>query len=229
MRNSTAAALAIAAGMLAVPTAAAAEATLGVDPAAACYREQSRVYLPGAGFTPNGGVVFTRDGTPLGDPILADGGGQLSPQLILPGLVAGQRSLTYLATDATDASLTAQVSLLVTATDVGLTPAGGPPNRLLTIRARGFFGGKTLYAHVVRRGKKPGKARNMRIGATTGACKKVTARKRLFTTHTAAGRYRVQFDTFRRYQASRKVKTNFSVTVYRRAGTARATGLSPAS
>src|SRR3954468_3866328 len=228
MRNSTAAALAIAAGMLAVPTAAAAEATLGVAPAAACYREQSKVHLPGAGFTPNGGVVFTRDGTPLGDPILADGGGQLYPQLILPGLVSGQRSLTYLATDATDASLTAQVSLLVTATDVGLTPAGGPPNRLLTIRARGFFG-KTLYAHVVRRGKKPGKARNMRIGATTGACKKVTARKRLFTTRTAAGRYRVQFDTYRRYQAKRKVKTNFTVTVYRRAGTARATGLSPAS
>jgi hypothetical protein len=229
MRNSTAAALAIAAGMLAVPTAAAAEATLGVDPAAACYREQSRVYLPGAGFTPNGGVVFTRDGTPLGDPVQADSGGQLFARLILPGLVSGQRPLTYLATDQTDSSLTARVSLLVTATDVGLTPAGGPPNRLLTIHARGFFGGPTLYAHVVRTGKKPGKARNMRIGKITGACKKATARKRLFTRKTAAGHYRVQFDTFRRYKAKRSVETNFTVTVYRRAGTARASSLSPGS
>ena len=79
MRNPTAAALAIAAVSLAVPPAAAAEATLGVDPVAPCYREQSVVHLPGAGFTPNGAVVFTRDGTPLGDPVVADGGGQLCP------------------------------------------------------------------------------------------------------------------------------------------------------
>jgi hypothetical protein len=229
MRNSTAAALAIAAGMLAVPSAAAAEATLGVDPAASCYREQSTVHLPGAGFTPNGGVVFTRNGTPLGDPILADAGGQLFPQLILPGLVSGQRRLTYLATDQTDSTLKADVSLLVTATDVVLIPVGGPPNRVLTVRARGFFPGGTLYAHIVRAGKNPGRARNMRIGAITGACKKVTARKRLFTKKTAAGHYRVQFDTFRRYRKTRTIKTNFTITVYRRAGTARATGLSPAS
>ena len=229
MRNSTAAALAIAAGMLAVPSAAAAEATLSVDPTAACYREQSTVHLPGTGFTPNGDVVFTRDGTPLGDPIRADSGGQLFAQLILPGLVSGQTRLTYLATDQTDASLMAQVNVLVTATDVRLTPVGGPPNRLLTVRARGFFGGPTLYAHIVRTGKKPGKARNMRIGAITGACKTVTARKRLFTKRTAAGHYRVQFDTFRRFEATRRVKTKFTITVYRRAGTARASGLSPAS
>jgi hypothetical protein len=229
MSNSTAAAVAIAAAMLALPSAAAAEATLGVDPAADCYREQSIVHLPGAGFTPNGGVLFTRDGTPLGSAIRADAGGQLFPQLILPGLVSGQRRLTYLATDQTDSSLTADVSLLVTATDVALTPANGPPNRRLTIRGRGFFGGGTLYAHVVRTGKKTPHARNMRIGKITGACKKVTARRRLFTKKTAAGHYRVQFDTFRRYQAKRTIKTNFKVTVYRRAGTARATGLSPAS
>jgi hypothetical protein len=229
MRNSTAAALAIAAVMLAVPAAAAAEATLGVDPAARCYREQERVFLPGAGFTPNGEVVFTRDGTPLGDPIRADAGGQLNPQLILPGLVAGQRRLTYLATDQTDSALSADVSLLVTATNVALTPAGGAPNRLLTVRARGFFGGRTLYAHIVRTGKKTAQARNMRIGAITGSCKKVTARKRLFTKKTAAGHYRVQFDTFRRYRPTRTIKTNFTITVYRRAGTARASGLSPAS
>src|SRR6266545_3238731 len=56
MRNPTAAALAIAAVMLAVPPAAAAEATLGVDPVARCYREQSVVHLPGDGFTPIGAV-----------------------------------------------------------------------------------------------------------------------------------------------------------------------------
>ena len=136
MRIWTAAELAIAAISLALPPAAAAEATLGIDPVATCYREQSRVNLTGAGFTPNGAVVFTRDGIPVGDPVLADPGGELNPRLILPGLVSGQRRLTYVATDQTNDTLAAQVSLLVTATDVTLTPAGGPPNRRLTIRAR---------------------------------------------------------------------------------------------
>jgi hypothetical protein len=229
MRNPTAAALAIAAVTLAVPPAAAAEATLGVDPVAPCYREQSVVHLPGAGFTPSGGVVFTRDGTPLGDPVLADSGGQLFPRLTLPGLVSGQRRLTYVATDQTDAALAAQVSVLVTATDVILKPAGGAPNRLLTIRARGFFPGGTLYAHVVRTGKRPGRARNMRIGSIRGSCKTVTAHRRLFFRDTSPGHYRVQFDTFRRYKAKRSIETNFTVTVYRRAGTARASSLSPGS
>jgi hypothetical protein len=233
MRNPTAAGLAIAVAMLAVPSAAAAEATLGVDPSVACYRERQNVFLTGAGFTPNGQVDFARDGTPLVDPdgpIIADASGLVSPRLTLPSLVSGQRRLTYIATDKTDNVLTTQVSLLVTATDVTLTPSGGAPNRLLTIRARGFFfGGRTLYAHVVRTGKRPGRARNLRIGAIEGACKKATARKRLFFANTAPGHYRVQFDTFRRYDAKRRIKTNFTVTVYRRAGTARATGLSPAS
>jgi hypothetical protein len=221
MRISTAAALATAAVALVLPPAAAAEATLAVDPSARCYREQDTVNLPGAGFTPNGEVVFTRDGTPVGDPVRADPGGELNPKLILPGLVSGQRRLTYVATDQTDNALAARVSLLVTATDVTLTPAGGPPNRLLTIRARGFFGGRTLYAHIVRAGKRPGNARNMRVGRIRGSCKTATARKRLFSTGTRAGHYRVQFDTFRRYERKRKVSTDFTVTVFKRAGATR--------
>jgi len=229
MRISTAAALAIAAGSLALPAAAAAEATLGVDPVASCYREQSRVNLSATGFTPNGEVVFTRDGVPVGDPVRADPGGELNPNLILPGLVSGQRRLTYVATDQANNTVVAHVSLLVTATDVTLTPAGGPPNRLLTIRARGFFGGRTLYAHVVRAGKKPGKARNLRVSSIKGSCKTATARKRLFSKKTNPGHYRVQFDTFRHYQGDRSVSTDFAVTVYRRAGATRVAAASRAS
>jgi hypothetical protein len=129
-----------------------------------------------------------------------------------------------------DPARTAQVSLLVTATDVELEPEGGAPHRLLTISARGFFGdGGRLYAHIVRAGKRAGRARNTRIGRLTGPCKVLKAKRRLFFRDTAPGRYRVQFDTFRRYRASRRVKTVFVVTVFRTAGTARASGLSPAS
>jgi hypothetical protein len=214
---------------LAAPSGAAAQATLTVDETAPCYREQSTVHLLGGGFTQNGPVVFTRDGTPIGDPITADPAGQLFPQLILPGLVAGQKRLTYVATDQTNSALTAQVTLLVTATDVGLRPQGGAPNRLLRIKARGFFEGSTLYAHIVRTGRRPGRARNMRIGRVKGSCKQVEARKRLFSKGTDPGKYRVQFDTFRRFKSNRAIESEFIVTVFRSAGTARASALSPAS
>ncbi|MEA2418453.1 MAG: hypothetical protein QOE60_659, partial [Thermoleophilaceae bacterium] len=193
------------------------------------YREQSTVHLVGGGFTQNGQVVFTRDGTPIGDPIMATAAGELFPQLILPGLVSGRKRLTYLATDQTDPALAAEVSLLVTATDVRLRPEGGPPHRLLTIDARGFFGGTTLYAHVVRTGRHPGKARNLRIGRIKGTCKQVEARRRLFSRSVKPGKYRVQFDTFRRFKSRRSIETEIIVTVFRSAGTARATSVSRAS
>jgi len=229
LSKSTAIGLLILAVALAAPTGAAAQATLAVAEVAPCYREQDTVHLVGDGFTQNGPVVFTRDGSPIGDPITADPAGQLFPQLILPGLVAGQKRLTYVATDQTNTAVAAQVTLLVTATDVGLRPQGGPPNRLLTIKARGFFEGSTLYAHIVRTGRHPGRARNVRIGRVRGNCKRVEARKRLFSKGTDPGKYRVQFDTFRRFRSKRTIESEFIVTVFRTAGTARATALSPAS
>jgi hypothetical protein len=230
LRGSATIGFALAVFAFAVPASASAQATLEVDPVAPCYREQDTVRLPGSGFTQNGPVVFSRDNQPIGDPIIANPSGQVFAQLILPGLVAGQRRLTYVATDSTNPALTAQVSLLVTATDVGLQPDNGPPNRQLTIRARGFFGDSgTLYAHVVRAGKRPGKPRNMTIGQTRGACRTVSARKRLFRRGTPPGRYRVQFDTFRRFEARRSVETEFIVTVFRTAETAAVGSVSRAS
>ena len=225
LKKPTAAGLAIVAAMLAVPATAAGQAALIVDPVAPCYRERSIVHLPGTGFTPNRPVVFVRDGSQIDDPINANPSGTLVAQLRLPGLVSGQRRLTYVATDSVNPALTAQVSLLVTATDVVLRPEAGAPHRMLTIQARGFFDGKTLYAHVIRAGRRPGRPRNMRIGQVKGACKQVAARKRLFARGTPPGKYRVQFDTFRRFKAKRTVETEFVVTVFRAAGTARANPL----
>jgi hypothetical protein len=228
-RKAIVVALALAAG-LALPASAAAQATLEVDPAADCYRERSWVRLPGTGFSQNGRVVFSRDGMQIGEPIQADPSGQVFAQLRLPGLVSSQQRLTYVATDSANPALNAQITVLVTATDVGLQPQDGPPNRLLTVRARGFFGGSgTLYAHVVRDRRRSGPARNVRIGRVRGACKTVSARKRLFTRGTPPGKYRIQFDTFRRYQPRRAIQTEFIVTVFRTAETASATSVSRAS
>jgi hypothetical protein len=192
---------------LAMPSAATA-ATLTVDPVQSCYREQQRVFLLAQGFTPNGEVDFTR-GESFSTRLRADGAGTIQGNLRLPGVLMGRRNLTYVATDVTDPGITAQVSLLTTDTDVRVRPKTGAPNRRLTIRARGFRGGSTLWAHVrrvKRRGGGPVRVRTVRLGRVEGPCWSVRARKRLFRRSTAPGRYRVQFDTFRSYKPVRKVE-----------------------
>jgi hypothetical protein len=207
-------ATATAALALAAPAAASA-ATLAVDPVSRCYREQQTVFLTAQGFTPNGFVDFTRDGR-LIRRLAADASGAISGDLLLPGLLSGQRRLTYVATDTTNPSVTAQVSLLTTATDVTIRPDSGAANRRLRIAARGFFGGRTVWAHVVRlgRGARASAARTVRIGRIRGACKRVTVRRRLFRARARNGRYRVQFDTFRRYRPNRAIEyDNWVVTI----------------
>lgn len=199
------AAVAVVSVALAAPGAASA-ATLTVEPKRSCYRETQRVFLRAQGYTPNGMVLFTRDGNRIGDPLQADGSGQIQGNLTLPGLLRGQRPLTYVATDQTNPAVSAQVTLTTTATDVLVGPKTGPPNRRLRIRARGFKGGRTLWAHVRRARRGATRTRTVRIGRVRGPCWKVRARKRLFRRSTAPGRYRVQFDTFRRYKPRRKVE-----------------------
>ena len=214
--------LATAAAVLAAPAAASAQASLTVDPVDRCYREQSTVALVGEGFTPNAPVGFSRNGITLGDPIPADASGQINANLTLPDLVSGQQRLTYLATDGSNPAVTAQIGLLVSATDVRVKPRHGAPNRRLTITGRGFTraGGRSLWAHIVRAGRPARTARSLRVGRLHGACKTIKTRKRLFPAGAAAGGYHVQFDTFRRYESTRVVKVEFDVKVFRTARSA---------
>jgi hypothetical protein len=199
------AAVAVVSIALAAPGAASAQATLDVEPERRCYRETQRVFLLAQGYTPNGQVEFRR-GDAFARTLTADGEGRISGHLTLPGLLRGQRPLTYVATDQTNPALTAQVTLMTTATDVLVGPKRGRPNRRLRIRARGFKGGRTLWAHVRRARRGAARTRTVRIGRVRGPCWKVRARKRLFRRSTAPGRYRVQFDTFRRYKPRRSVE-----------------------
>jgi hypothetical protein len=214
------AAVAIASVALAAPATVSA-ATLTVDPVRSCYLEQDRVFLVAEGYTPNGMVDFTREGN-LVATLQADAAGQLQGTLRLPGLIMGQSPLTYVATDQSNPALTAQVSLLTTAVDVRVSPKSGPPNRRLRIRARGFRGGSTLWAHVrrvKRRGGGPVRTRTVRIGRVRGPCWTANVRRRLFRRNTGAGRYRVQFDTFRRYKPERKIEYDeLSVEINRASG-----------
>jgi hypothetical protein len=211
-------AAASAAAMVALTApAAVSAATLTVEPSKRCYREQDTVFLTAQGYTPSGFVDFSRDGV-LIERLQADANGAISGNLTLRGLLSGQRVLTYVGTDVANPSNSAQVSLLTTATDVTVKPVGGVPHRLMTIRGRGFFGGPTVWAHVVRlgRGARASAVRTVRIGRVRGACKKVRAKRRLFRPGAAPGRYRVQFDGFRRYRPNREIEYDaLLVTIFR--------------
>jgi hypothetical protein len=211
------AAVAIAIVAFAAPAVASA-ATLTVEPAKACYREGETVFLRAEGYTPNGFVDFTRDGEVI-ERLQADPSGAISGNLTLPGLLRGERGLTYVGQDVSDPARRAEVTLLTSATDVRVRPERGAPNRRLTIEGRGFFGSKrVVFAHVVRTRRGAGaagrRARTVRIGRVEGACRLVEARKRLFGRNPRPGRYRVQFDLFREYKPRRMVEyDNLFVTI----------------
>ena len=202
--------LAVVAGVaaLAMPAPASA-AELIVSPQKPCYSSGESVNLLGSGFSPLGSVNVSRDGTSLGS-LSTDANGAFNGILTL-AQNSGRRTKTYTATDGMNSTLTASAQITVSSVRVGLKPASGPPGRLLTITARGFTTGSTLWAHVVRGKSK----RNLKIGRLKGACGGLKTRKRLLPRNAAVGIYTVQFDTFRRYSPRRPVRDRYTIAVSR--------------
>jgi hypothetical protein len=217
------AALATAAVALIAPAAASAQATLTTSPTKPCFGTGDRVNFSGTGFTPGGIVDFTRDGTPVdaNPPITA-----LADGTVKAGLTVfnerGEEQRTYAATDRTNPTITASAPVTVSALDVNMRPLSGPPTKPRRIEAMGFTGGRTLWAHIVRRGK----ARNLRIGALRGACRNLTTRKRLFGRNPAFGRHLIHFDTSRRFRRrAPSQRISFRFEIFRRSGPGAAAAL----
>ena len=191
-----------------------------------CYREadpRDPVVFTGGPFTPGGFVNVSRDGLPIGE-LRATARGIVSGILTRPPIIdpARERRFTLVATDQRNPALTGALTRLVFQLDVTVRPTGGRPAVRRRISARGFTGGGSLYAHVVR-GRR---ARNVRIGRLAGPCGKLTARKRIFGTRTRNGTYRVQFDASRGYSTTTYPKLAFRVrifTIFRRRSSAAST------
>lgn len=205
-------ALPLAALALAAPASAQA-ATLAVSPQKACYRSGETVGLTGAGFTPDGqsNISVTSGGSQIGT-LSTDSTGAFSGSLTV-ALARGERVKTYAATDQLNPELTASRRLRVSALDVNVFPLSGTPGRLLRIGARGFTTGRTLWAHVKRRGGR--RARNLRVGRLRGACRRIRTHRQIFREGTAPGAYLVQFDTRRRFSRRTRVRRRFTVQVFR--------------
>jgi hypothetical protein len=192
---------------LAVPGAAQA-AALSAD--RACYAPEEPVTLTGAGFTPSGEVALSVEGRQLGTGT-ADPTGGFQVTLSAPSIDSAQRTDTFTATDQTNLALTASVGVKLTALDVVVKPAKSTPSKRRRIAARGFIGGKTLWAHI-RRGKF---RRNVEVGKLKGPCGTIVKKKRLFPADAATGLYQVQFDTKRRYSDRTAPQVDYLFTIFR--------------
>jgi hypothetical protein len=179
---------------LVVPPAAAQAQGLGLDPDRSCYGAHQVISLNGWGFTPDGEVALSAGGQQLGIGV-ADYDGVFAATLRAPALPFPEAELRFTATDQT--YLLNRVSAVVRLTSLGVrvTPTTGDPALPRRIRARGFFGGRTLYAHI----RRDGRVRNLRVGRLSGACRRVDATRRLFRAGVRPGAYSLSFDTNRRF------------------------------
>ncbi len=184
-------------------------ATLGFN--RSCLREVAPTTLSGTGYTPNGQVAIGYDSRLLGN-ALANPFGNIGIGLRTPGVSSGSRLFTFAAVDLTNNAIRAATQVRITALDVDFRPRGGSPSGLRRVRARGYVGGRTLYAHV-RRGR--GYKLRVRIGRLRGACATVSARVRLLKRGTPVGSYRVQFDARRRYRRCSRPTETRSCVIFR--------------
>lgn len=195
--------------MLFAPAAASAQNVV-LDPDRACYAPHQMISLSGYGFTPDGDVALSIGGQQLGMGV-ADYDGLFSAELRAPALPFADVWLDLTATDQTYRLNRASTTVRVTSLGVRVTPTTGEPERPRRIRARGFFGGHTLYAHV-RRGDR---VRNVRVGRLTGSCRRIDTTRRLFPRGVDPGAYKLSFDTNRRFEpgVGRAARITYAVNI----------------
>lgn len=206
----------LAAALMFAVSASAQAATLAIAPTKPCYRTGETVLLGGGAFTPLAGVNFALDGQFLGN-LQADAAGNFGTTLTF-GMFRGVGRHSLTATDSANPANVGATSFVASGVTVRVRPASGTPGRRIRIRATGFTTGRRLWAHILR----PGFRRNVRVGKLRGPCRRANVRKRIFNADARNGRYRVQFDTKRRYSRRTKVRVRFTVTVNRRSGAASA-------
>jgi hypothetical protein len=165
------------------------------------------IRITGTGFTPNGVVSLGSLG------VMANPVGAFSVALKSEAIPGREKSFPVLAVDTTNTAIRASTVARVTKLRLMLSPSRFSKTRRLRIRARGFFAGKNLYAHV-RRGRRYRK--NIKIGKARKPCGIVNTKHRLFNSKARLGRYRVQFDNKRRYSKKTQPAAVFRVRVVRR-------------
>jgi hypothetical protein len=189
---------------LALPASASA-AQIQTDEA--CYQEPTKsatgqVAVSGNGFEPNQPYQVTLDGQALPNGTgTADAAGGIAgsfPTPELPG--SGPHAFTL---GIVQGAATTTTSFSVTPFLADFSPGSGNP-KTLRVRFKIFgFGlldaNPVVYLHYVRPNGKL--RRTLRLGKAQGVCGQIprTSKKKLFPFHAQRGRWKLQFDTHKRY------------------------------
>jgi hypothetical protein len=192
---------------LALPAGASGQSVM-LDSDRGCYGANQVISLTGYGFTPDGEVALSADGQQLGVGY-ADYDGVFTATVRAPTLPFSWLPLRFTATDQTYLLNRASTAVRLTSLGVQVTPTTGVPSQPRRIRARGFFNGRTLYAHI----RHAGRTRNVRVGTLSGPCRRLNVVRRLFRPGVGAGAYTLHFDTSRRYFAGSGSRVTYAVTI----------------
>jgi hypothetical protein len=206
--RSTAVATALA--LLAAVPAAASAAQIQTD--LDCYQDGvGTVAVSGNGFEPNQPYQVTLDGRPLptNGNDTTDAAGGISGSFPAPELDKTRvHTYTLGIVQGANASTT---QFSVTRFDADFTPGSGNPKTLrVRFKIDGFglmSADPVVYLHYVRPSGKL--KRTVRLGKSHGVCGQIkqTSRRKLFPFHAERGKWRLQFDTHKRYRKGKKSST----------------------
>jgi hypothetical protein len=195
--------------VLAAPAAASASPRLRVD--RRCYTVGDSVRVGGSGFPANSGVGLKLSGRDYGSAV-TDGSGRLraSPG-IAPAISDPFHRFTLRAQGA--GGVAATTHLTITRLSVKITPQQvSTPTQRVTFRARGFDAGKALYVHYITPHGHILKPR--RLGHLNGPCGTLTVTAPLIPGGAPpSGRWRLRFDSFRRYTQKTRPQVRITVRV----------------
>jgi hypothetical protein len=176
-----------------------------------CYTEGDPIRVTGSGFTPRTPVAFRFDGDPFGTP-MADAEGRIRARSEVPRVSGRFRTVKITAVDGQDTSRRAETSVTVTKLLVTISPKSGPPDRMVTFRARGFPRAKSLYVHYINPRKRV--VKTVRLGRTARPCGTTEARVRLIPFEKPrAGTWSLRFDTRQTYSGTTRPQVRLPVTV----------------
>ena len=200
-------ALALAASA-AVPVAAAARPSLHVD--RRCYTVGDPVHVSGSGFPHSSSVAFTLLGRSYGAAVTDAKGHLLAENGLAPPIGRPFRQVTL---RARSAGATATTKFSITKLTVSISPRRvESPIDVVIFRARGFPRGRRLYLHYIT--PKGHVLKPRRLGRTRWPCGTRTVKAPLIDTpDPRTGRWRLQFDTHRRYSSRTRPRVRLVVRV----------------
>lgn len=199
--------------LLSLPVAAQAAS---LRPLESCFFHATQAQVAASGFAPASRLELTFDGSPLGA-VTTDERGDVRITINLSELEpdVGQRSLVLRASDGSGTTAATRLRVTrrravfaepTTTTDVRTWKA--------SFRLFGFGSGRAFLHYVSPKGRH---VKTVRLGALRGPCGRLAARKRrvLPVAHPEYGRWKLQFDTRRRYHRKTRNRRVVPVRVYR--------------